>query len=200
MICFTTRMYIIIFISRPSTMLINIKFIKRISYVFIIIYFFNFIDFNTSSFTLKSNILIIFKSIIITISSNKSYFFKSFFKFIFSFFFTFIFKSFINAYCNNISICIIKMIFFIILFIYRISFNTFSIRMTSEIFFIEFIICIISSHWIVSHFQIINSIKNCILETSTISAKFSNQSFIINNFSNSSLRHFKSFNSSSIFY
>ena len=193
-------MYIIIFISRPSTMLINIKFIKRISYVFIIIYFFNFIDFNTSSFTLKSNILIIFKSIIITISSNKSYFFKSFFKFIFSFFFTFIFKSFINTYCNNISICIIKMIFFIILFIYRISFNTFSIRMTSKIFFIEFIICIISSHWIVSHFQIINSIKNCILETSTISAKFSNQSFIINNFSNSSLRHFKSFNSSSIFY
>ena len=193
-------MYIIIFISRPSTMLINIKFIKRISYIFIIIYFFNFIDFNTSSFTLKSNILIIFKSIIITISSNKSYFFKSFFKFISSFFFTFIFKSFINTYCNNISICIIKMIFFIILFIYRISFNTFSIRMTSEIFFIEFIICIISSHWIVSHFQIINSIKNCILETSTISAKFSNQSFIINNFSNSSLRHFKSFNSSSIFY
>ena len=193
-------MYIIILISRPSTMLINIKFIKRISYIFIIIYFFNFIDFNTSSFTLKSNILIIFKSIIITISSNKSYFFKSFFKFIFSFFFTFIFKSFINTYCNNISICIIKMIFFIILFIYRISFNTFSIRMTSEIFFIEFIICIISSHWIVSHFQIINSIKNCILETSTISTKFSNQSFIINNFSNSSLRHFKSFNSSSIFY
>ena len=193
-------MYIIIFISRPSTMLINIKFIKRISYIFIIIYFFNFIYFNTSSFTLKSNILIIFKSIIITISSNKSYFFKSFFKFISSFFFTFIFKSFINTYCNNISICIIKMIFFIILFIYRISFNTFSIRMTSEIFFIEFIICIISSHWIVSHFQIINSIKNCILETSTISAKFSNQSFIINNFSNSSLRHFKSFNSSSIFY
>ena len=200
MICFTTRMYIIILISRPSTMLINIKFIKRISYIFIIIYFFNFIDFNTSSLTLKSNILIIFKSIIITISSNKSYFFKSFFKFIFSFFFTFIFKSFINTYCNNISICIIKMIFFIILFIYRISFNTFSIRMTSEIFFIEFIICIISSHWIVSHFQIINSIKNCILETSTISTKFSNQSFIINNFSNSSLRHFKSFNSSSIFY
>ena len=193
-------MYIIIFISRPSTMLINIKFIKRISYIFIIIYFFNFIDFNTSSLTLKSNILIIFKSIIITISSNKSYFFKSFFKFISSFFFTFIFKSFINAYCNNISICIIKMIFFIILFIYRISFNAFSIRMTSEIFFIEFIICIISSHWIVSHFQIINSIKNCILETSTISTKFSNQSFIINNFSNSSLRHFKSFNSSSIFY
>ena len=193
-------MYIIIFISRPSTMLINIKFIKRISYIFIIIYFFNFIDFNTSSLTLKSNILIIFKSIIITISSNKSYFFKSFFKFISSFFFTFIFKSFINTYCNNISICIIKMIFFIILFIYRISFNTFSIRMTSEIFFIEFIICIISSHWIVSHFQIINSIKNCILETSTISTKFSNQSFIINNFSNSSLRHFKSFNSSSIFY
>ena len=200
MICFTTRMYIIIFISRPSTMLINIKFIKRISYIFIIIYFFNFIDFNTSSLTLKSNILIIFKSIIITISSNKSYFFKSFFKFIFSFFFTFIFKSFINTYCNNISICIIKMIFFIILFIYRISFNTFSIRMTSKIFFIEFIICIISSHWIISHFQIINSIKNCILETSTISTKFSNQSFIINNFSNSSLRHFKSFNSSSIFY
>ena len=200
MICFTTRMYIIILISRPSTMLINIKFIKRISYIFIIIYFFNFIDFNTSSLTLKSNILIIFKSIIITISSNKSYFFKSFFKFIFSFFFTFIFKSFINTYCNNISICIIKMIFFIILFIYRISFNTFSIRMTSEIFFIEFIICIISSHWIVSHFQIINSIKNCILETSTISTKFSNQSFIINNFSNSSLRHFKSFNSSSILY
>ena len=193
-------MYIIILISRPSTMLINIKFIKRISYIFIIIYFFNFIDFNTSSLTLKSNILIIFKSIIITISSNKSYFFKSFFKFIFSFFFTFIFKSFINTYCNNISICIIKMIFFIILFIYRISFNTFSIRMTSKIFFIEFIICIISSHWIVSHFQIINSIKNCILETSTISTKFSNQSFIINNFSNSSLRHFKSFNSSSIFY
>ena len=200
MICFTTRMYIIILISRPSTMLINIKFIKRISYIFIIIYFFNFIDFNTSSLTLKSNILIIFKSIIITISSNKSYFFKSFFKFISSFFFTFIFKSFINTYCNNISICIIKMIFFIILFIYRISFNTFSIRMTSKIFFIEFIICIISSHWIVSHFQIINSIKNCILETSTISTKFSNQSFIINNFSNSSLRHFKSFNSSSIFY
>ena len=193
-------MYIIILISRPSTMLINIKFIKRISYIFIIIYFFNFIYFNTSSFTLKSNILIIFKSIIITISSNKSYFFKSFFKFISSFFFTFIFKSFINTYCNNISICIIKMIFFIILFIYRISFNTFSIRMTSEIFFIEFIICIISSHWIVSHFQIINSIKNCILETSTISTKFSNQSFIINNFSNSSLRHFKSFNSSSILY
>ena len=200
MICFTTRMYIIILISRPSTMLINIKFIKRISYIFIIVYFFNFIDFNTSSLTLKSNILIIFKSIIITISSNKSYFFKSFFKFIFSFFFTFIFKSFINTYCNNISIRIIKMIFFIILFIYRISFNTFSIRMTSKIFFIEFIICIISSHWIVSHFQIINSIKNCILETSTNSTKFSNQSFIINNFSNSSLSHFKSFNSSSIFY
>ena len=200
MICFTTRMYIIILISRPSTMLINIKFIKRISYIFIIIYFFNFINFNTSSLTLKSNILIIFKSIIITISSNKSYFFKPFFKFIFGFFFTFIFKSFINTYCNNVSICIIKMIFFIILFIYRISFNTFSIRMTSKIFFIEFIICIISSHWIVSHFQIINSIKNCILETSTISTKFSNQSFIINNFSNSSLRHFKSFNSSSIFY